>query len=85
MNNEKENTPKVEIVVDHYNLRIFIDKVLHLSIKVAPLLGIQAYINQGNANYAIDFHVGKAVVTCEYANRELWEDILNKLLETKII
>jgi len=61
--------------------KIYINLVLHLSIKIDEYLGIQSWIDDNNLyRYNIEFYLknGKGIV-CEYDDRILWETILKEI------
>lgn len=73
---------RVKVVSGFYNTQIFIDDLLHLSVKTEKLNGVTSYI-KGENSYAIELYAGQKII-CEYATRALWEEILKQLVDNKI-
>lgn len=59
-------------------LRICIDGLLHLSIDISELVGIQAF-TWSDDRWHIDFITKTNTIECWYTNKQLWEDILKSI------
>jgi len=58
-------------------LRVYIKGLLHLSIDISELVGIQSYTY--NNRWHIDFITKTNVIECWYTNKQIWETILKDL------
>ena len=66
---------------DNYNLRIYINNVLHLQIMMKNYDGLQSWL-EGTKKFTFYIEIYKKdqpSVLCEYDERERWETILNLL------
>ena len=69
---------KVELKLSNNQLRIYIDGLIHVNIRLDELVGIQSW-EQGGLCY-IEFYLKTTFIKCEYNKPELWKEIL-KVLE----
>lgn len=76
--------PKIEIKNTFYNLQIFIDSILHVSLRTENGIQLQSYISGDRKIYCIDFYSGGQEISCEYGRKDIWEEILKQLVEQKI-
>lgn len=72
----------VKVVSDR--LRIFINDVLHLSLDISELVGIQSY-HYGDYRFAIDYNMKTTLIETWYVNEEMWKDILAGLAKITIV
>jgi len=66
---------KINVKVLSDKLRVYIDGILHLSINITELVGIQSYTWMDD-RWHIDFITKTNKVECWYTNKNLWEEIL---------
>lgn len=66
-----------------YNHRIFINGILHLSIKIEELVGVQSYKNEPT-KYSIDYYLRTGIIKTEYDREDTWKGILLLLYEKRI-
>ena len=75
-------TASVKIVSN--KLRVYIKDLLHLSIDLSELVGIQSY-TYNNDRWHIDFITKTAKIECWYTSKELWESILKGLDQINLV
>lgn len=63
----------VKIVSD--KLRVYIEGIVHLSINLPDLVGMQSYTYKED-RWHIDFYTKTTKIECWYTNKQIWEDIL---------
>lgn len=66
------------------NLRIKINGLLHLSIKLEDLIGIQSWI-VSDSKYCIEYYTRGSKILCEYDNKKIWKYILEGIENIEII
>ena len=76
---------KIAIESDFGRVRIRIDGIVHLSLKQSSDIQIQSWLNPHRSYYAIEYYSAGQSILCEYGKKEIWEEILKKLEEAKII
>lgn len=77
--------PKIEIRDTFYNLQIFIDNIIHLSLKKEKGIQLQSYISGDRKIFCIDFYSNGDKIVCEYGRKDIWEEILKQLVESKMV
>ena len=77
--------PKIEIRTTFYNLQIFIDDTIHISLKTENGIQLQSYISSDRKVYCIDFHSNRDTISCEYGRKDIWKEILKQLVESKMV
>jgi len=75
--------PKIKVETNYNSLRIFINGILHLSIKKNELISVQSWLIENL--YIIEYTTKDTEILTEYVDRETWETILKGLVETNII
>ncbi len=62
-------------------IKIYINDLLHLCIKIDGYIGMQSWIDDySKYRYNINFHFkNNTDILCEYDDRNLWENILKQL------
>jgi hypothetical protein len=62
-------------------IKIYINDLLHLCIKIDEYIGVQSWIDDySKYRYNINFHFkNNTDILCEYDDRNLWESILKQL------
>ncbi len=78
---------KFSLKLANKSIKIYIDGLLHLSIKQSELLSIQSWVNGNGENrqYHIMYTLKNGVeVESDYNDRIKWESILKLLDEAKI-
>lgn len=73
----------IKVIVELAFISIFIDGLLHFTIRRDPLIAIQSYRN-GHLSYIIEYETDSKMVTTEYNKKEIWETILKGLGEYHI-
>lgn len=72
---------KVTSKRQYEQLRIYINEILHLQLKLIDLIGFQSWIH-GEKEYFIEYYFsGGAKITTAYGDKEKWVVILNCLDE----
>lgn len=74
---------KVEIKIDYYNIKIYIDGLVHLCLKRNQYVGYQSW-SDGNGAYKIEFYTKTNSITIEQDSKEKWVQILKALDKSKI-
>lgn len=67
---------RYEVKIHNNFLKIYIDGILHVSIKQSDLIGIHSYKNC-DSSYFIEYHTPTKMIACEYNTLEKWQSILN--------
>jgi len=78
---------KIDLKLNKKQIKVFIDNILHLSIKRDELIGIQSWIMgyDDNRKYHIEYTTKTSVIESEYDKLEKWQAILKLLDENEII
>jgi hypothetical protein len=63
-------------------VKIYIDNVLHLSIKKDELIGIQSW--KTDTMYCIEYTLKSSSILCEYVEKDLWINMLNMLDQSNL-
>ena len=79
---DKDHNISVKITLEH--LRIYINEILHISIKLDEILGIQSWIHS-KKSYKIEFYLKKSTILCVYDNFYKWKTILTGIDNLDII
>ncbi len=74
---------KVTATVKNNRLRIFMNKLLHLSVPADDVCGVHAYKSGGY--FHIDYHVKDTTIECTYKQEEDWKAVLTELEKINII
>lgn len=69
---------KVEVKIKYSHLKIYIDGILHLSVKVEEIVGIQSYLT-GKERYHIDITTKTSCIECMYTRKDIWTSILKQI------
>ena len=77
---ERESGISITAERKYEQLRIYINGVLHLHIKLLDLIGFQSWIHGSNEHY-IDYTFTTGKITSAYADRGNWISILRLLNE----
>lgn len=86
MKKEKVTAPvaiKIAVKISNNHLRIYLDDLLHLSVKADDISGVHTYKAKGY--WHIDYHVDGIVVACTYKIESTWVRILKELQTINII
>ncbi len=77
---------KYKLIISNKQIKIFINDILHLSIKQKQLVGIQSWIMGYDADrkYCIEYTLKTSVVLSEYDDAEKWKSILDLLNKNDI-
>lgn len=65
----------------HGWLKIYINDLLHVAVKIKDLSGVQSYF-RGEEWFCIEFYTEK-IILCEYNSKEKWIAVL-KLIENNL-
>lgn len=68
----------IQVFTTLYHLRITISGLLHFSIKLDQLIGIQSWI-VSNSSFRIEYYTKTGKITCEYDDELKWTTILKGL------
>lgn len=62
-------------------LKIYIEGILHVNIPLEEYNGLQSWLEGDNTYmYYIEYYLKSGgSILCEYEDREIWENILNKV------
>jgi hypothetical protein len=71
---------KVELKINHYSIKLYIDGLVHLFIWRKEFVGFQSW-SDGNNKYAIEFTTTTNCITIEQDKKEKWVQILKTLDE----
>lgn len=67
-------------------IRIYINELLHLSLRQDNLLGIQSYVFGYSQNdYRIEFYLKETTIIVEYDTKDKWEQILRLIEQNNLI
>lgn len=67
-------------------IRIYINELLHLSLRQDNLLGIQSYVFGYSQNdYRIEFYLKETTIIVEYDTKDKWEQILRLIDQNNLI
>jgi hypothetical protein len=78
------DNPDIKVFTTLAHLRVKINGLLHFSISLDQLVGIQSWI-VASGSYRIVYYTKTGKITCEYDNRNNWELILRGLEKIDII
>lgn len=70
--------PEILVKVVSDRLRIYINGLLHLSMSISDLVGIQAW-KYGTYRFAIEYTFKTTAIETWYVERDVWEAILKGL------
>lgn len=74
---------KVSINIDHTNVKIYINQILHLNFDFSNYVGMQSFITTDNL-YHIEIYLKRnCKIMLEYSDVSLWKDIL-KLIDANL-
>ncbi len=80
----KMNTIDVKVIVRYNHLKIYLDDVLHISIQIDDIVGIQSYLI-GTDYYHIDYYTKTTTIDCRYTRKDIWISILKELDKISLI
>lgn len=71
----------IQIDCSFYKIKIYIDKILHLSIRKEDFIGLQSWIEgEGESKeYIIEYVFKTTTIVSEYDSIDKWKSILNLL------
>lgn len=69
---------KVELKINHYTIKLFIDGYIHFFIWRKEFIAFQSW-SDGNGKYAIEFHSKTTSIKLEQDTKEKWLAILEEL------
>ena len=75
---------KIECVTTMTHLRVYIQGLLHLSIRLNDIEGIQSWI-VSDKNYRIVYYMRGREIVSEYEKRSNWETVLSGLAAIDLI
>lgn len=75
-----EHSNNVKVLIDISFITIYINDLIHFTIRRDPLIAIQSYKN-GHLSYKIEYETNEKTIVTEYNNKEIWEAILKGLGE----
>lgn len=70
------------IIIVNGNLKIYINKLLHLQFKTETFLGIQSYAKENV--YYIEFYFSDTMIEVDYTNKNTWVKILKQFDKIKL-
>lgn len=76
--------PSISAKVVSDKFRIYIDDLVHVSINIPDLVGIQAYA-WSDDRWHIDFYTKTTTIECWYTNKQIWEDILRQIDQIDLV
>lgn len=79
----RKSVDKVEIKIHHGNIRVFINKILHISVRIEEVVGMTSYIV--DKIYYIEIYTTSNTVESNYIDIKLWKRILKEFAKLKII
>ena len=68
----------VELKIDHYTIKLFIDGYIHVFIRREQFVGFSSW-SDGNNKYAIEYYTITNSILTEQDSKEKWLSILNEL------
>lgn len=72
---DKKN--KITIKIAYSDLKIYINELLHLKLNYKELKGLQSWIGGDNKkSYFIEYTFAETEILSEYADEQMWKDIL---------
>lgn len=78
---EKSKSQKynVEVKIVYNQLKIYINKIVHLSIHIDNIIGYKGY-SVGKESFYIDYFTkDNVLIDTNYMNKEIWQEILKGL------
>ena len=69
----------IEVKIVKTRLKIYFDKIIHISIPVEKIEGFQSY--KGNVYFVLEFYTTNQIITREYDLEDKWLKVLSKLYE----
>jgi len=74
---------KVTAKRKYEQLKVYIEDILHLQIKLIDLIGFQSWIHGTNEYFIEYYFVGGAKITTAYGEKDRWIEVL-KVLDSEI-
>ena len=68
----------VELKIDHYTIKLFIDGYIHVFIRREQFVGFSSW-SDGNNKYAIEYYTITNSILTEQDTKDKWLSILNEL------
>ena len=68
----------VELKIDHYTIKLFIDGYIHVFIRREQFVGFSSW-SDGNNKYAIEYYTITNSILTEQDSKDKWLSILNEL------
>jgi hypothetical protein len=75
---------KYDLKIEKNALKIYINDILHISIKRSSILGYQSWINAPAGMYFIEYTTDGREILTEYDDVEKWKSILKLLNKASI-
>jgi len=75
---------KLSFLRVHKSLKVFIEDILHLEVRMDKYLGLQSWLDGGGSSmYYIEICMDGGNILLEYDDKELWKGVLS-LLNSKL-
>lgn len=74
---------KVEVKIHFGNLRIFINDILHVSVKIREIIGLTSYII--SQVWYIEIYTTSSTVEFNYTDIRIWKEVLSQIENIKIL
>lgn len=72
---------KVTSTCEQDYLKVYFNEVLHLSLYIGDLVGVQGYVESASW-YCVEYTFkGKAMIRSQYDNKEVWSEVLKHIGE----
>lgn len=71
---------KIELRINHYSIKLYIDGFIHVFIWRKDFVGIHSW-SDGNGMYNIEFYTTTNCILSQMDTKEKWLDILKELDE----
>lgn len=71
---------KIEIQLNHYDLRVLIDELLHIYILRDEFIGFQTWADD-ESMFVIEYYTKTNKITTQWNNKEKWEQLVKSLNE----
>lgn len=69
---------KVELKIDHYAFKLYIDGYIHVFIRRDEFVGFQSWADR-DKKYSIEFYTTSNSILTEQDDKQKWLDILTEL------
>lgn len=75
---------EIKVIIVDKKLRVFFDEIMHLSIDINELVGVQSY-HYGDYRFAIDYVMKTTLIETCYTDKQKWKSILDGLAKISIV